>query len=96
MPAPTEAAPGSAPIRLRLEFNDSSWAEVTDATGRRLMFDTGAPGHVRTFSGVPPIRINLGLASAVDLQVNDRPTAVPRRAGRDSARFEIDADGVVR
>jgi hypothetical protein len=46
--------------------------------------------------GVPPIRVTLGVASAVDMQVNDRPTVVPRRAGRDSARFVIEADGVVR
>jgi cytoskeleton protein RodZ len=94
--AQTEPIATAAPIRLRIEFNDSSWTEIYDATGRRLMLETGAPGHVRTLSGVPPIRVNLGLASAVDLQVNDRPTVVPRRAGRDSVRFVIDADGVAR
>jgi cytoskeleton protein RodZ len=60
------------------------------------MFDTGAPGHVRTFTGVAPIRVTLGLASAVEMQVNDRPTVVPRREGKDSARFAIDANGVAR
>ena len=30
------------------------------------MFDMGAPGRVRTVSGVPPLRVNLGLASAVN------------------------------
>jgi cytoskeleton protein RodZ len=91
-----EPATTAEPVRLRLEFNDSSWAEIVDATGRRLMFGTGEPGRVRTLQGVPPIRVTFGLASAVDLQVNDRPTLVPRRAGRDSARFVIEADGVVR
>jgi cytoskeleton protein RodZ len=90
------ATPTAEPVRVRLEFNDSSWTEIVDATGRRLMIGTGEPGQVRTLQGVPPIRVTFGLASAVDMQVNDRPTLVPRRAGKDSARFVIEADGAVR
>jgi hypothetical protein len=81
---------------MRLEFSDSSWVEITDATGRRLMFDTGSAGRVRNLSGVPPIQVTLGLASAVNMQVNDRPVEVPRRGNRESARFVIEAGGVVR
>lgn len=91
------AAPAVAgEIRLRLEFTEPSWAEIYDASGKRLMFDMGTPGRVRTVSGVPPLRVNLGLASAVNAQVGDRPFVIPRRAGKDGAKFLIEADGSVR
>jgi cytoskeleton protein RodZ len=106
-PAPSLASPAergrdevgaSAPteVRVRLQFSEPSWAEIYDSTGKRLMFDMGMPGRVRTIAGVPPLRVNLGLASAVSVQVDDRPIVIPRRAGRDGAKFQIEADGSVR
>ena len=64
--------------------------------GKRLMFDTGQPGRVRNLSGVPPLRVNIGLASAVNAQVDEKPIVIPRRAGKDGAKFLIEADGSVR
>jgi len=82
-------------VRLRLEFSDASWTEIYDAAGNRLMFDTGAPGRVRSVSGVAPLRVTLGFASAVTLHVNDRPLVIPRRPGKDAAKFTVAADGSV-
>jgi cytoskeleton protein RodZ len=102
-PAPVAQAPAAAAtsvasgeVRLRLEFTEPSWAEIYDASGKRLMFDMGTPGRVRTVVGVPPLRVNLGMASAVNAQVGERPIVIPRRAGRDGAKFSIEADGSVR
>jgi cytoskeleton protein RodZ len=107
-PAPTPTLPRDAgedregakatvgEVRLRLEFTEPSWAEIYDASGKRLMFDMGTPGRVRTVAGTPPLRVSLGLVSAVSAQVNDRPIVVPRRAGWDSAKFVIEADGSVK
>jgi cytoskeleton protein RodZ len=92
--AATSAASGE--VRLRLEFTAPSWAEIYDASGKRLMFDMGTPGRVRTVAGVPPLRVNLGMASAVNAQVGERPIVIPRRAGKDGAKFSIEADGSVR
>lgn len=98
--AATSAAP-AAPvstadqIRMRIEFNDESWTEIYDATGKRLMFGLGESGKVRTLSGTPPLRVTLGNASAVTVQVNDSPIVVPRRAGRDAAKFVIAAGGTI-
>ncbi len=86
----------TAQVRLRLEFSEASWSEIYDASGKRLMFDMGAAGRVRTVAGVPPLRVNLGVASAVSAQVNDRPIVIPRRAGRDGAKFVVEADGSVK
>jgi cytoskeleton protein RodZ len=99
--APTPAPPAATAtaaneVRVRLQFSEPSWAEIYDSTGKRLMFDMGTPGRVRTIAGVPPLRVNLGLASAVSAQVNDQPIVIPRRAGKDGAKFRIEADGSVR
>jgi len=97
-PVVVETAPAvveTKDVRLRLEYSDASWTEVYDGTGRRLLFGLGDPGRVRTITGRPPLRVTLGDASAVTVQVNDRTVAVPRESGRDSARFSIAADGAV-
>jgi len=104
VPAPVTQVAASAPpprttagdVRLRLEFTEPSWAEIYDASGQRLMFDMGTRGRVRTVAGAPPLRVNIGLASAVNAQVDDRPIVIPRRAGRDGAKFVIEADGSVK
>lgn len=89
------AAPAAGEVRLRLEFSDASWAEIHDANGKRLMFGLGESGRVRSVSGTAPLRVTLGKASAVTVQVNDKPVVVPRRAGRDAAKFVIASDGSV-
>lgn len=94
-PTPTTSAPAAGDVRLRLEFSDASWTEIYDANGKRLMFGMGESGAARTISGTPPLRVTLGKASAVTVQVNDKPIVVPRRAGKDAAKFVIAAGGTV-
>jgi cytoskeleton protein RodZ len=91
-----EAALASEPIEIRLEFSGESWTEVYDASGTRLMYAMGSPGRVRTLSGTPPIQVTLGSVSAVRMQVNGESVAIPRRDGRESTRFAINADGNLR
>lgn len=93
--ASVSSAPAVPEVRLRLEYSEASWTEVYDAAGKRLMFGLGEAGRVRNISGTPPLRVTLGNASAVTVQVNDSPLVVPRQSGRDSARFSIDAGGAV-
>lgn len=94
---PATLAAGSAPpIRVRLEFMEPSWTEVYDANGVRLMYDMGMPERARSLQGVPPLRVTLGVAGAVVLQMGDRPIEIPRRNGRESSKFVIEADGTVR
>jgi cytoskeleton protein RodZ len=102
-PQPVVDAPAAQPspvpsvgsVQVRLEYSDASWTEIYDAAGRRLMFNLGEIGRVRTVSGTPPLRVTLGNASAVTVQVNEQPVVVPRQTGRDSAKFLINADGQV-
>ena len=94
---PAAKAPAGLPVfvTMRLQFESESWAEVYDAEGRRLMFDMGRPGQVRTLAGVPPLDVLLGAAAAVDVQVNDARITVPRQPGKNSTRFVVEANGTV-
>lgn len=91
----SSTVPSAGSVEVKLQYSDASWTEIYDATGKRLMFSLGEIGRVRTVSGTPPLKVTLGNASAVTVQVNERPVVVPRRAGRDSAKFSIAADGQV-
>ncbi|MCA1798535.1 MAG: DUF4115 domain-containing protein [Xanthomonadaceae bacterium] len=66
--------PASAPdqTRVRFEFEADSWAEVVDATGRRLFFDLARTGRVIEVSGVAPISVFLGNAPPVRITVDGR------------------------
>jgi cytoskeleton protein RodZ len=83
-------------VRIRLVFSDPSWVEIHDANERRLLYGIGQAGQTRVIAGKAPLRVTLGLASAVTLDVNDKPVVVPRRMNRDSARFTVAADGSIR
>ena len=83
-------------VKMRLEFESASWVEIYDAAGKRLMFDIGQPGQVRAIAGAPPLKVVIGVASAVHVQVNDVPITLPREVGKDSARFAIAAGGSIR
>ena len=95
MIAAANAAPVASDVRLRLQYSDASWTEIYDASGKRLMFGLGESGRARVVSGTPPLRVTLGNASVVTVQVNDSAVVVPRQAKRDSARFMIAANGAV-
>jgi cytoskeleton protein RodZ len=88
------AAAGEA--RLALRFSDVSWVEVYDAGGRRLLQGLGSADSARILSGAPPLRVVLGNAPAVAVELNGRPVTLDGLVHRDhSARFVLDAAGHV-
>ncbi len=93
--ATSPTATASNIVRLQLTFNDASWVEAYDASGQRLLYDIGRPGRTRMVEGAPPLTVVLGVAAAVQVQVNDQAIVVPRRANRDATRFVVNADGSV-
>jgi cytoskeleton protein RodZ len=90
------AAAAGTPVRLRLSFSADSWVELYDAGGRRLYFDVGAANSVRSFTAAAPVRVFLGNADGVQLEVNGEAVAVPEQVRRGNvARFTVDARGQV-
>lgn len=78
---------------VRFEFDADSWAEVVDATGRRLFFDLARSGRVIEVSGVAPISVFLGNAPPVRITVDGRAFDQSRyvRSGN-VARFMLGDD----
>jgi cytoskeleton protein RodZ len=101
-PAPAGAAEANATAgmgraRLRLSFSADSWVDVHDAAGRRAFAGNGRANSVRTIAGIAPMRVYLGFASGVQLEINNRAVAIgPQFVSGDVARFEAGADGVLR
>lgn len=99
-PSPAGGAPltpGVGRARLRLSFSADSRVSVYDYAGKPLFNGKGRANSVKTLSGMAPLRVYLGFASGVQLQVNDRAVAIgPQFVTGDVARFEAGADGVLR
>jgi cytoskeleton protein RodZ len=93
-PGSTGAAAGEA--QLDVKFYGVSWAQVTDASGRRLFEGLNAPDSTRTLSGTPPLRVIIGNAPGVTVRLNGTRVALDDLVRRDgSARFQVDASGHV-
>jgi cytoskeleton protein RodZ len=68
-PEELEAAEASPERNLSVRLHEDSWVEITDSSGLRLEYDLLRAGLERDYRGLPPFRILLGRASAVDLLV---------------------------
>jgi cytoskeleton protein RodZ len=92
-----EPTAGMGRARLRLSFSADSWVDVHDAAGVRVFAGRGHANSVKTISGAAPMRVYIGFASGVQLEVNNHAVAIgPQFLAGDVARFEAGADGVLR
>jgi cytoskeleton protein RodZ len=80
--------------RLTLELNGESWVEVYDSRGERLFYDVASAGSVQAIEGRPPLRVVLGNAGAVAVQVDGQPREIPENAvSGEGARFVVNRSG---
>jgi cytoskeleton protein RodZ len=91
------AMAGAGHARLRMSFSADSWVDVHDAAGKRIYAGNGRANSVKTIAGEGPLRVYLGFASGVQLEINERAVAIePQFVSRDVARFIAGADGILR
>jgi cytoskeleton protein RodZ len=92
--APPEPQQRLKSIDLTLKFAADSWAEVYDANGQRLFYDIGSANSSHAVTGTPPLRVVLGNAPGVTVNINGRAAKVPASAVQnDSAQFTINRSG---
>jgi cytoskeleton protein RodZ len=92
--ATTEQPPPARETRLRLELTNESWVEVYDSRGQRLFYDVAGAGSVQSIVGRPPLRVVLGNAGAVAVQVDGQPRDIPSAAlDGEGARFVVNRSG---
>jgi cytoskeleton protein RodZ len=88
------AATRAGQAQLALKFSAPSWVEVYDAGGRRLLHGVEAADSARTLAGAAPLRVVLGNAPGVVLQVNGQAVALGGLVHHDgSAHILIDGTG---
>jgi cytoskeleton protein RodZ len=89
-------AAGGTGQTLTLKFSGESWVQIADGRGHTLLDGLQPAGSTRAVTGPAPLRVVLGNAPAVALEVNGRPASLAglvRRRG--DAHVSIDASGAV-
>jgi cytoskeleton protein RodZ len=89
------SAAGATPVRLVLNFSETSWIEIYDADGTQLFHGTARAGSQHHVSGSAPLRVFLGNPPAVTLEMNGRPVVLtgnpkPRRFSLDDAGHVVE------
>ena len=71
-PAPVAAPPSVAPISLKLEFDEDSWAKI-DADGATVLNGVIHRGETRSLEAKAGFRVTLGNAGGVRVSVDGQP-----------------------
>jgi cytoskeleton protein RodZ len=80
--------------RLKLNLTNDSWVEIYDARGERLFYDVASAGSVQSVSGRGPLRVVLGNAAGVGVEVDGRVREIPGSAiDGEGARFVVNRGG---
>lgn len=75
--------------RIVVIFDEESWAEVKDGTGRSLISSLNSAGSQRAVRGRGPFEIVLGNAKGVRLLVDDKPVDLKPHTRVDVARVTV-------
>jgi cytoskeleton protein RodZ len=93
--ADTETPPAAArETRLTLNLTNDSWIEIYDERKQKLFFDVASAGSVQTVSGRGPLKVILGNAAGVTVEVDGRAREIPASAmDGEGARFVVNRGG---
>lgn len=101
---PASAAPSSLPAaspqsdaqlqtgegEVRLVFDDKSWVQIRDRSGKTIFSRLNPGGTEQRVSGSPPFTLIVGNARGVRLTYNERPIDLERHIKIDVARFTLE------
>ena len=62
---------------MLVTYTGDCWTEITDASGRQLLFDLGRDGRTVELSGAEPFHVLFGSPGNVSLRVNGEERALP-------------------
>lgn len=93
-PPKREEATAARETRLKLELTNDSWVEIYDARGERLFYDVASAGSVQNVAGRGPLRVVLGNAAGVTVEVDGQARGIPANAADgEGARFVVNRSG---
>jgi cytoskeleton protein RodZ len=80
--------------RLKLDLTNDSWIEVYDSRDKKLFYDVASAGSVQTVSGRGPLRVVLGNAAGVTVEVDGQAREIPAGAvDGEGASFVVNRSG---
>lgn len=80
--------------RLKLDLTNDSWIEVYDSRDKKLFYDVASAGSIQTVSGRGPLRVVLGNAAGVTVEVDGQAREIPAGAiDGEGARFVVNRSG---
>ncbi|MBU6460247.1 MAG: DUF4115 domain-containing protein [Proteobacteria bacterium] len=79
---------GAGPIKLI--FNNASWVQVTDSTGKSLVSGLNPPHTQLVVQGVPPYHVVIGNAPGVELVYNGKPVDLGPYTHSKTARLNLE------
>ncbi len=88
--APAAAASGTPAARIAFAFDQESWVEVRDRSGKVLTSQLNPAGSSRTVQGDPPFALVIGNASFVHLIYKDAPVDLKPHTKVEVARLTLD------
>jgi len=74
---------------LVFNFNEDSWVDVSDASGKRLLYLLGKTGTSKTVWGIAPFNIQLGYLPGVEIRFNGKEYDLSGYNGRKKVRLKI-------
>jgi cytoskeleton protein RodZ len=80
--------------RLKIDLTNDSWIEVYDSRDQKLFYDVASAGSVQTVSGRGPLRVVLGNATGVTVEVDGQAREIPAGAiDGEAASFVVNRSG---
>jgi cytoskeleton protein RodZ len=87
--AASTAPDGAAPQPLAVRVRETSWVEVTDASGSTLLSRTVAAGETVALDGRFPMRLTIGNAEATEVLRRGQPVNLTPHVRDNIARLEL-------
>jgi len=75
--------------QVRMVFDQESWVEIRDRSGRAIFSRLNRPGTEQSVNGLPPLALVVGNAHGVRLTYDDQPVDLARHTKIDVARFTL-------
>ena len=89
---PEAAVPAAQSPRIVLRLNADCWVQISDANGRRLVYDLLRAGQSREIRGDAPFKVFFGNAAGVSMEVNGQAYDFSQYINGNLARFTLTID----
>jgi len=80
---------------LSLHYNEDSWVDIRDATGKSIIRRLGVAGRSNTVSGIAPFEVLLGYSPGVSIEYDGKPFDMSEHSKKRVARFVIDEEAAL-